>query len=141
MTQDEAEKIANLLNERNQLVIQYTKEKVLKVSSNYVFLKDGDEIVACAESKKVQWYQSEISHVSVSKIYEGKGFGKKILRLAEKKAKDERAIILQCTIRIDNENSLGLFKSNSYDIVNKFFYKASENWVYLLQKNTVQYMQ
>jgi ribosomal protein S18 acetylase RimI-like enzyme len=139
MTEEEAEKIATLLNERNQLVIEYNKERILNTSTNYVFLKDKDkdEIIACAESKKVQWYQSEISHVSVSKLYEGQGFGKKILNKAEKKAKDERAIILQCTIRTDNKSSLGLFKSNGYEIVNKFFYENSGNWVYVLQKNTI----
>ncbi|WP_281980774.1 GNAT family N-acetyltransferase [Tenacibaculum mesophilum] len=137
MTEEEAEKIAILLNERNQLVIEYDKEKVLSTSSNYVFIKENDEVIACAESKKVQWYQSEISHISVSKLHEGKGYGRKILLKAEKKAKDERAKIIQCTIRENNDRSLGLFKSNGYEIVNKFFYQNSGNWVFVLQKNAI----
>ena len=137
MTEEEAEKIASLLNERNRLVIEYDKERILKTSSNYVYIKEKDEIIACAESKKVQWYQSEISHVSVSKLHEGKGYGRKILLKAEKKAKDERAIIIQCTIRANNDKSLGLFKSNGYEVVNKFFYQNSGNWVSVLQKNAI----
>ena len=137
MTKEEAIKIADLLNERNQLVIKYDKERVLDTASNYVYIKENDEVIACAEYKKVKWYQSEISHISVSKLYEGKGYGRKILLKAEKKAKDERAKIIQCTIRVDNEKSLGLFKSNGYEVVNKFFYEKSGNWVFVLQKNVI----
>ncbi|MDA3840276.1 MAG: GNAT family N-acetyltransferase [Patescibacteria group bacterium] len=135
MTRDIAEQIANLLNSRNQLVVDYTADKVLESKSNYVYLEDENEVIACAESKKIQWYQSEISHVSVLKKVEGKGKGKEILSRAERKAKNDGAKLLQCTIRTNNENSLRLFLRMGYEKVNRFFYPNSGNWVYVLQKS------
>lgn len=89
-----AKQISELLNDRNQLVTKYTLEKVLASGDNYVYLLDSGKVIACAESKKVQWYQWEISHVLVASVYEGKGYGRKILMDAEKKAKDGGAKIL-----------------------------------------------
>jgi N-acetylglutamate synthase-like GNAT family acetyltransferase len=135
MTRNIAEQIANLLNNRNQLVVEYSADKVLLSKSNYVYLEEENEVIACAESKKIQWYQSEISHVSVLEKVEGKGKGKEILSLAEKKAKNEGAKLLQCTIRTNNENSIRLFLRMGYVKVNRFFYPNSGNWVYVLQKS------
>jgi len=135
MTKNIAEQIANLLNTRNQLVVKYSVGKVLQSKSNYVYLEEENEVIACAESKEVQWYQSEISHVSVLKKAEGQGKGKEILSLAEKKAKNDGAKILQCTIRTNNENSIRLFLRKGYVKVNQFFYPNSDNWVYVLQKS------
>jgi len=135
MTEKNAEQIAKLLNERNNLVIKYTAQKVLDFQSNYVFIEEDNMVVACAESKKVQWYQSEVSHLSVSEKKEGQGLGKKILSLAEQKAKKDEAIIIQCTIRTNNEGSIRLFSRKGYIIVNRFFYPKSGNWVYILQKS------
>ncbi|BDU25169.1 GNAT family N-acetyltransferase [Flavobacterium sp. GSB-24] len=134
MTEEIAEQIADLLNERNQLVTKYTFSSILDSSENYVYLEDSGKIIACAESKKVQWYQWEISHVLVAADYEGKGFGKKILSKAEAKANQGGAKILQCTIRTNNENSIRLFSRNGYTKVNRFFYPKSGNWVYVYQK-------
>jgi len=135
MTEGIAQEIANLLNSRNELVLNYTAKRVLKHKSNYVYIEEDNTVVACAESKKVQWYQSEISHVSVLKSAEGKGKGYQILKLAEKKGKEDGAKLLQCTIRTSNENSIRLFSKNGYLIVNRFFYPNSGNWVYVLQKS------
>jgi ribosomal protein S18 acetylase RimI-like enzyme len=134
MTERIAEQIAELLNTRNKLVVKYTTKKVLDFQSNYVFIEDDDMVVACAKSKKVQWYQSEVSHLSVSKKKEGQGLGKEILLLAEQKAKKDGAKVIQCTIRTNNEGSIGLFTRKGYNIVNRFFYPNSGNWVYILQK-------
>jgi N-acetylglutamate synthase-like GNAT family acetyltransferase len=135
MTTDIAEQIAKLLNTRNQLVVEYTAKKVFDKKSNYVYIEIENEVIACAESKKIQWYQSEISHVSVSTKVEGQGKGKEVLKLAEKKAKDEGAKILQCTIRANNENSIRLFSRNGYINVNRFYYPNSGYWVFLFQKS------
>ena len=134
MTLEIADQIADLLNGRNQLVTKYTAQKVLNSGDNYVYLLDNKKVIACAESKKVQWYQWEISHISVSSDYEGKGYGSEILSNAEKKAKDGGAKILQCTIRENNENSIKLFSRNEYSNVNKFFNTNSGNWVLVFQK-------
>jgi N-acetylglutamate synthase-like GNAT family acetyltransferase len=135
MTEGIAQQIANLLNSRNELVVVYTAKRVLDHKSNYVYIEEENTVIACAESKKVQWYQCEISHVSVLKRAEGTGKGSQILKLAEKKGKDDGVKLLQCTIRTSNENSIRLFSRNGYLIVNRFFYSNSGNWVYVLQKS------
>lgn len=135
MQKDVAKQIADLLNSRNQLTIEYNAEKILAHKDNYVYLKSKNEVIACAESKKVQWYQSEISHVSVLAKFEGQGKGKEILELAEEKSINQGARILQCTIRTSNESSLRLFLSRGYSIVNKFHNPISGNWVNVLQKS------
>lgn len=135
MTKEQAKQIATLLNERNKLVNEYSPDDVLAKEQNYVYLDEKSTIIACAESKKVQWYQWEICHVSVDKTYEGKGLGSKILKLAEKKAIEGGAKILQCTIRSNNESSLRLFLAKGYTKTTSFFYPNSGNWVHVLQKS------
>lgn len=135
MTEEQAKQIATLLNERNKLVKEYSPDDVLAKEQNYVYLDEKSIIIACAESKKVQWYQWEICHVSVDKTYEGRGLGSKILKLAEKKAIEGGAKILQCTIRSDNESSLRLFLAKGYTKTTSFFYPNSGNWVHVLQKS------
>ena len=135
MTYYIAEQIAKLLNERNQLDGKYTAEKVLEKKSNYVFIQEKNEVIACAESLKIQWYQHEIKHVSVAERFEGKGLGKKILKLAEEKADKENARILQCTVRSNNESSLRLFIRQGYVKVNQFYNRRTENWIFVLQKS------
>lgn len=134
MTFKQAKQIANLLNTRNQLTVKYHVDKVLTKKENYVFIEKNGIIIACAESKDLQWYQSEILHVSVNRNYEGQGYGSKILNLAELKAKSQNSRITQCTIRKDNTNSLKLFKKMEYKIVNEFHNVISNNWIYILQK-------
>lgn len=108
--------------------------RALARENDYVYLEEGGKIIACAESKKVQWYQWEICHVSVDKFFEGKGMGSRILKMAEKKAIEGNAKILQCTIRSNNESSLRLFKAKGYTKTTSFFYPNSGNWVHVLQK-------
>lgn len=134
MTKEEAEQIADLINKRNQLTKKYSTNEILTTGDNYVFIKNNNKIIACAECKKIQWYQHEISHVSIIENFEGKGFGTKILNLAEKKAMISNAKILQCTIRMNNENSIRLFSRKGYNEVNKFYNPKSENWVIIYQK-------
>lgn len=135
MTSSQAKQIAELLNKRNQLVIEYSAEDIIDDKESYVYLEKGSSIVACAECKKVQWYQWEISHVSVSKEEEGTGWGNKILKLAESKAIKGNARILQCTIRTNNESSIRLFTRKGYFKIDSFFYDKSGNWVHVFQKS------
>lgn len=135
MTEKQAEQIATLLNERNELVKKYTPKEIMESSANYVFIEENEFVVACAEAKKVQWYQWEIDHVSVSKAAEGKGLGSKILKFAEDKAIAAGAKILQCTIRSTNSRSQNLFLSKGYCKTISFFYQRSGNWVNVYQKS------
>lgn len=67
MDNSHAEQIAMLLNAQNQLVVQYTADKVLEHQDNYlVRLDDSGKLIACAELKQVQWYQFELLHVTVA---------------------------------------------------------------------------
>ena len=99
-----------------------------------MFIKEGNKVVACGESIKVQWYQNEIKHISVHKDFEGKRFGTKILKLVEEKSIKDNARVLQCTVRTDNENSIRLFTRKGYKKVNLFFNKKTKNWVFIFQK-------
>lgn len=134
MTTKEAQEIANLINTRNQLTKKIMFEDVLQNHQSYVFLKNDLNIIACAESKKLQWYQNEICHVSIHEDFEGKGFGNEILKMAEEVAIKDKSRIIQCTIRKGNENSIRLFTRKGYAEVNKFFNSKSENWVNIYQK-------
>jgi N-acetylglutamate synthase-like GNAT family acetyltransferase len=134
MTKEEAKQIADLINKRNELTKKYSLESILALKENYVFIKQADKIIACAESKKVQWYQYEISHVSIDENYESKGFGSKILKLSENKAIENNARLLQCTIRTNNINSIRLFSTKGYKQVNMFHNLKSGNWVFIYQK-------
>ena len=54
---EQAEQIAQLLNERNELTVPYTSKKVLDHGNNYLYrLSESGDILACVEVKKVQWY-------------------------------------------------------------------------------------
>lgn len=128
-----AEQIAALLNERNQLIIKYDADRILKDSDSYVFIEDENKVIGCAEIKKVQWYQWELSHVSVKK--DGNGWGRRIIQNAEKLAISNGAKIIQCTIRHGNERSITLFEKNGYTKCNSFYYPQSGNQVLIYQKS------
>lgn len=134
MTKNDAIEIAELLNKRNELSVKYSFEDILSKKENYLFIKEGEKIVACGESIKVQWYQNEIKHISVHKDFEGKRYGSKILKLVEEKSIKDNARVLQCTVRTDNENSIRLFTRKGYKKVNSFFNKKTKNWVFIFQK-------
>jgi ribosomal protein S18 acetylase RimI-like enzyme len=81
---------------------------VLAHAEDYVCEIQDDVVIACVEVKKVQWYQWEICHLSVSEAHERQGLGKQLLRQAEDKAKSSGARIVQCTIRVGNEGRANL---------------------------------
>lgn len=134
MTKSTASQIAKLLNQRNALVLEYDTKKVLDKKDNYVFELENELVAVCAECKKVQWYQWEISHVCVDRSLERKGYGRKIIQKCETKAIANGARIIQCTIRTTNSPSIALFKSIGYKKVNSFYYPNSGNWVFVFQK-------
>ena len=134
MTTSIATEIANLLSDRNELVLEYDSNKVLAKKANYEYELNDGIVAVCAECKKVQWYQWEISHVCVHSTMEGKGYAKKIIKKCELKAIQNGGRIIQCTIRTNNSSSIGLFKNMGYKEVNSFYYPKSDNWVYVFQK-------
>ena len=52
----QADEIAQLLNTRNQLTVQYTRARVLKEPTDYILrLSETGDVIACVQVKKVQW--------------------------------------------------------------------------------------
>ena len=115
--------------------MKYDADRVLEEGGNYLFRTDATGIVvACLELKKVQWYQVEISHVTVAQAYEGQGLARKLVEEAERAATANDARLLQCTIRDDNIRSKGLFRRCGFSEVSKFYYPVSGNDVTVWQK-------
>lgn len=130
-----AGQIAELLNQQNQLVVPYTAERILQAAANYLceFSDEGD-VIACAELKKVQWYQFEIDHVTVRPAFEGKGYARRLLERCEQKARETRGRVLQCTIREGNERSQILFEKSGFVRTAGFYYPDTGNNVGIWQK-------
>lgn len=130
--------IAELINDRNKLTKKYTAEKVLEKAENYIcrFASDG-HLLGVVEAKRVQWYQCEINHLSVRADAEGAGIGSWLLKSAEARAVELRTRVAQCTIRVGNEPSEGLFRKFGYLPTVSFFNVRSGNDVRVYQKALV----
>ena len=136
MDRSHAKQIADLLNERNKLVVHYDADRVLTVAENYLYLlSDDSEVNACIELKRVQWYQYEIDHLTVRACREGKGEAFKLLQMAEQRARELGGRILQCTIRHDNGRSQHLFEKSGFLHTVDFYYPVSGNNVGVWQKS------
>ena len=135
MDRKQAGQIAELLNTRNQLTKLYNANRILKSADDYEFLLDDNEkVIAAVMIKKVQWYQWEICHLSVSEAFERQGFGTKLINKAEIKAKKGGARIIQCTIRENNIPSKAIFGKSGFRHVATFYYPLSRNNVEVWQK-------
>jgi GNAT superfamily N-acetyltransferase len=85
-----------------------------------------------AEVQLVQWYQAEILHVSVGLKHQGTGTW--LVERAEAKARELGARIAQCTIRVGNVESEGLFTKLHYSSAVTFMNEHSGNAVTVYQK-------
>lgn len=110
-----ASQIAELLNKQNQLAIEYDAERVLSKADEYLFdLSDDGRIICCCQLKRVQWYQAEISHVTTHADFVRQGLGGRLIAVAEQRARDDGARLIQCTIRAGNGPSEGMFKKAGF---------------------------
>jgi ribosomal protein S18 acetylase RimI-like enzyme len=134
MEQNHAGQIAVLLNTRNQLVKNYDAKAILAAHAQFLFEVRDDQVVGCVEVKKVQWYQSEVKHLTVHKDYCRRGIAQALLAAATARAIQDRARILQCTIRDNNVESKGLFLKNGFVRTALFLYPDSGNNVGVYQK-------
>lgn len=132
-----AEQIATLLNNRNELTRKYNAARVLEHADSYLYLTQSTEVSACIRLSRVQWYQVELHHLTVAELYEGRGYGRKLVRRALTQAEEQGARIAQCTIREGNARSEGLFISEGFGRSCVFFNQASGNTVSVLQKALV----
>lgn len=132
---EHAEAIAKLLNERNQLTVKYTAERVMEEADDYRYTAaDSGEVIACVQVKRVQWYQFEVCHLTVAEGNERKGLAKALLYDVERFARSRNARVLQCTIREGNEPSRKLFEGFGFRRVGTFFNERSANNVEVFQK-------
>ncbi len=80
MTGNQAEQIAKLLNDQNQLARQYDRDAILQRKECFVLREDTDgNVVGAVEVVKVQWYQVEIKHLSVASSQQRRGVGRELL--------------------------------------------------------------
>lgn len=129
-----AEQIADLLNGHNQLEVSFTPEAILSHQDSYIVRVADGTVVGVVKVTKVQWYHCEISHLCVSPDNRRHGVAKELLRAAEEKARHAGAKIAQCTIRANNEASLGFFHAQGYMAGVVFFNSGSGNRVATYQK-------
>ena len=135
MDRKHAAQISQLLNSQNQLVVEYNEDRILQSNDNYLYvLSNSDDVIACVELKRVQWYQFEICHLTVAPEVRRKDYGSRLLKQCEECAKIKRGRVLQCTIRIDNQPSQKLFAKNGFVQVSQFYYPDSGNSVEVWQK-------
>lgn len=135
LTNDQADQIAALLNKRNQLTIKYTRQRVLDHAENYICrFSDANKVVACVEIKPIQWYQTEILHLTVAETEIRKGHARALLYEAERISLANGVLILQCTIREGNTESRSLFESCGFSHISTFNNPSSGNNVGVFQK-------
>jgi len=135
MTKQAAEAIAKLLNSQNRLMVPYTAAKILAHADRYIVrYNDNGHVVGAAEVESVQWYQGEIKHVSVDPEAKRQGIGTWLVEHAEARARELGARVAQCTIRVGNAESEGLFKKNGYTATITFTNERSGNEVTVYQK-------
>ena len=134
MTPEQANQIADLLNSRNNLIAPYTADKIHNYSNQYLFELEGEQVIACIRTRKVQWYQCEIRHLVVKEGFERRGLGRKMIELAEDVAKQSTTRVVQCTIRADNAGAEQTFRSCGYQRVSSFYYPKSQHSLGIWQK-------
>jgi GNAT superfamily N-acetyltransferase len=129
-----AQQIADLLNRRNELAIKYDTDRITQEVDHYLYRVVNDEVVACVEVKPVQWYQTEILHLTVKETHEGKGFARNLLAAAIDRATSQGKRLAQCTIREGNHRSETLFAAIGFTPVSRFLNPQTRNIVGVWQK-------
>lgn len=135
MNTDIAQKIAALLNSQNELSIQYIAEKVLDQASDHVYELESGRILGVIRIERVQWYQVEISHLSVQPDVGRSGIGTRLLKRAEDRAVELGARIAQCTIRTTNTPSINFFTKHGYRSVISFRNVYTGNALMVFQRS------
>lgn len=131
----QAEEIATLLNQQNQLAGAHTADTVLASKAGYlVDLSEDGRVACCAHVKKVQWYQAEISHVTTHPEFVREGRGLRMIAAVENHARANGQRLLQCTIREGNKASKELFAKAGFVQGPTFLNPQTENNVTVWSK-------
>jgi ribosomal protein S18 acetylase RimI-like enzyme len=96
-------------------------------------MRDGG-VIATVEVKKVQWYQCEVSHLSVDPTFRGAGIGRSLVQEAEERARRLGARIAQCSIRVGNTPSEAVFTKCGFIATVTFHNARTGNNVTVYQK-------
>lgn len=121
-----AAEIADLVNRQNKLTVKYDASQVKAAAANYLFRLGADgHVIGVVEVKKVQWYQSEIRHLSAGK--KRCGVGTWLLGQALARGKSLGTFVAQCTIRVGNLESETFFKANGFVATTTFRNPESGN--------------
>jgi ribosomal protein S18 acetylase RimI-like enzyme len=134
MKTEYAQQIAELLNSQNKLARNYVTEMILDRADDFIYELKNDAVAACIEAKKVQWYQWEVCHLTVAPKNRKQGLGSLMIQKAEERAKNGGARVIQCTIRVGNEDSERAFERTGYKQVSEFYYSETGNNVAVWQK-------
>lgn len=136
MNPNQANQIAELLNNNNELKSAYTTDQVLRYAHEYKFIQEEDTnyVVAVVQIKKVQWYQHEIVNLTVNPEHNGKELAQHLLQIAENQALNDGARILQGTVRQDDQENIELFKSAGFNHVSNFYNQHSDRNITVWQK-------
>ncbi len=134
MTKDTAQQIADLINSRNDLAKQYSARMILDEAKDYLWDVRADCVIGAVRVQRVQWYQAEISHLSVHPDNGQSGIGSALLSRAMQQATASGARIAQCTIRDSNKPSIMFFTKHRFIPTIEFFYPPTGNTVRVFQR-------
>ena len=130
-----AHKIAEFLNNYNELDIFLTQDDILKEAKNYIFINnDNQNLIGAVKYEKVDWYLGIIKHLTVNLSHRKKGTCFKLLNMSEKNALNQNIRVLQSTIRKNDIASIKCFKKCGYKQINCFFNKRTKRDILIFQK-------
>jgi len=108
--------------------------RVLAEKDNYIVRVLGEDVVGVVEVKRVQWYQCEISHLSVDPRAQGAGIGTSLVEDAERRTREMGGRISQRTIRVGNAASEAVFTKRGFVPAALFRNERTGNEVRVYQK-------
>jgi hypothetical protein len=70
-----AEQIAALLHERSELTVNYTGQRMLNSEAIYMcHQSEGGDVIPSIDTTQDQWYQVELRHFILAKVFERKWY-------------------------------------------------------------------
>ena len=134
LRRDIAQQAAFLLNTQNKLTEYYETDSI-RYGDGYIVKTNGRSVLfGVVRILRVQWYQAELSHLSIAPAFQGFGFGAALIKEAEEQALELHAKVVQCVLRVDNLASENLFKKCGYIPGAMFLNKSSGNILRIYQK-------
>jgi ribosomal protein S18 acetylase RimI-like enzyme len=134
LREDIACQAADLLNTQNKLTEIYDGDS-LRWADGYIVHTDGrSTLFGIVRVQRVQWYQAELTHLSVNPEFHHHGIGQALIREAEEKALRLHAKTIQCVLRLDNIASENLFRKCGYSAGPMFINRHSGNILRIYQK-------